>query len=66
MGVDLDTYRIYFRFLETDDEYFNYGTSEIPGEGRWQIYGLYLPKEVLKKVYWENARKILNVNGASQ
>ena len=66
MGVDLDTYRIYYRFLETDDEYFNYGTSDIPGQGRWQIYGLYLPREVLKKVYWENARKVLNIDGASQ
>jgi len=65
MGIDLDAYRIYYRFLETDDEYFNYGTGEIPGQGRWQIYGLYLPEEVLEKVYWANARQILGIEGDS-
>ncbi len=61
MGVDLDTYRTYYRFLETDDEYFNYGTGEIPDQGRWQIYGLFLHEDVLKKVYWENARQLFCV-----
>ena len=56
---DLDAYRLYYRFLETDDEYFNYGTSPIPGQGRWSIYGLYLPDEVLQKVYFQNAERIL-------
>ena len=65
MGVDLETYRIYFRFLETDDEYFNYGTGEIPGQGRWQIYGLDLPEKVLKKIYWENANRIFRKEGNS-
>ncbi|HXV44335.1 MAG TPA: amidohydrolase family protein, partial [Anaerolineae bacterium] len=40
VGANLDTYRLYYRFLETDDEYFNYGLSEIPPQGRWHIYGL--------------------------
>jgi len=56
---DLDAYRLYYRFLETDDEYFNYGTAPIPGQGRWSIYGLYLPDEVLQKVYFQNAERIL-------
>lgn len=60
LGPDLEEYRAYFRFLETDNEYFNYGTSEIPKQGRWQIYGLYLPDEALKKVYFSNADRILN------
>lgn len=59
---DLDAYRLYYRFLETDDEYFNYGTSPIPGQGRWSIYGLYLPDEVLQKVYFQNAERILSPN----
>ncbi len=58
MGPDVDTYRLMYRFLETDDEYFNYGTDEIPSQGRWQIYGLALPKNVLRKIYYENAEKI--------
>ncbi|MCI0394788.1 MAG: amidohydrolase [Chloroflexi bacterium] len=63
MGPDLETYRIYYRFLETDDEYFNYGTAEVPGQGRWYIYGLHLPDDVLKKVYHLNARRVLHLNG---
>ena len=57
-GADLETYQIYYRFLETDDEYFNYGDSEIPGQGRWYIYGLHLPDDVLDKVYRRNAERI--------
>jgi predicted TIM-barrel fold metal-dependent hydrolase len=59
-GPDLQTYRIMYRFLETDDEYFNYNASEIPLQGRWYVYGLYLPDEVLEKVYFQNAQKLLN------
>ena len=54
-GPDLASYRLYYRFLETDDEYFNYNVGEIPQQGRWYAYGLYLPDEVLEKVYWRNA-----------
>lgn len=58
-GPEPDAYRLYYRFLETDDEYFNYGLSEIPTQGRWQIYGLYLPDDVLEKIYFRNAERIL-------
>ncbi len=61
MSPDLDAYRLYYRFLETDDEYFNYNTSEFPVQGRWYVCGLYLPEDVLKKVYAENARRILKL-----
>ncbi len=59
MSPDLDAYRLSYRILETDDEYFNYNTSEVPAQGRWYAYGLYLPDEVLRKVYRENALKVL-------
>ncbi len=58
-----DTYRIYYRFLESDDEYFDYEPADIPGQGRWQIYGLYLPDDVLQRVYFLNAERILAPNG---
>ena len=61
MGPDLEAYRLNYRFLETDDEYFNYNPGEIPLQGRWHVCGLYLPEDVLKKVYRENARKILKI-----
>ncbi len=58
-GPDLETYRLYYRFLETADEYFNYNTSEIPLQGRWRICGLHLPQAVLKKVYYRNAARLI-------
>jgi uncharacterized protein len=51
-----EMYRNYFRWLETEDEYFPYW--DYPGQGRWGIYGMGLPDDVLKKVYHENAEKI--------
>jgi predicted TIM-barrel fold metal-dependent hydrolase len=60
-GPNLDEYRLSYRFLETDDEYFNYNTSEVPLQGRWYVYGLYLPDDVLRKVYSENAKKVLGI-----
>ncbi len=52
-------YRTYFRFLETDDEYFSYSSRSVPPQGRWQIYGPYLPDDVLEKVYFRNAEKVM-------
>ena len=60
-GLDKNAYQIYFRFLETDDEYFNYSSANIPPQGRWQIYGIGLPDKVLEKVYAGNARKVLRL-----
>ena len=51
-------YRLYFRFLETADEYFDY-PSHASRQGRWQIQGIYLPDDVLRKVYRENALRLL-------
>lgn len=58
-GPDIDAYRLYYRFLETDDEYFNYNLTPVPGQGRWYIYGLFLPDDVLYKVYYQNAYDLL-------
>jgi predicted TIM-barrel fold metal-dependent hydrolase len=52
-------YAGYFRFLETDDEYFAYSESDPPQMGRWTISGLYLPEDVLVQVYSGNARRII-------
>jgi predicted TIM-barrel fold metal-dependent hydrolase len=62
-GADLlpeeQMYRLYFRFLETEDEYFEY-PSHASRQGRWNIYGLNLPDDVLRKVYRENALRLLH------
>ncbi|MHC4532389.1 MAG: amidohydrolase family protein [Planctomycetota bacterium] len=52
-----DAYRIYYRFLETDDEYFDCAGGH-QRQGFWMIYGLYLPKDVLEKIYQKNAERI--------
>ncbi len=56
-----ELYEIYYRFLETDDEYFDYAPAKIPPQGRWKIYGIGLPETILKKVYYENASRILRI-----
>ena len=55
-----DTYKksefdVYFRVLESKDEYFDYYRKR---HGLWKMYGLNLPDEVLKKLYFKNALKL--------
>lgn len=45
----------YYRFFETKDEYFPYNSWDEHHQGRWNICGVYLPDEVLKKIYYKNA-----------
>ena len=54
-----ENYGIYFRFLETADEGFPHSTEEVPLMGRWAIGGLELPDDVLRRVYAENALRIV-------
>lgn len=56
--ADEGMYRNHFRWLETNDEYFDY--YGYPGQGRWKIYGMGLPDEVLRKIYYLNAEKLLS------
>jgi predicted TIM-barrel fold metal-dependent hydrolase len=54
-------YEIYYRFLETNDEYFDYAPAKIPPQGRWRIYGIDLSDSILRKVYFENAARLLRL-----
>jgi uncharacterized protein len=59
MGKDIyevNEYKWYFRALETRDEYFEYYRKR---HAFWRIYGFQLPDEVLRKVYYENALKLV-------
>ena len=53
----------YFRVLETEDEYFPYYKKY---HAFWRMYGLGLSDEVLKKVYYKNALRIIPNIDASQ
>jgi hypothetical protein len=52
---------IYYRFLETADEYFDYAPASVPPQGRWRIYGIELPDSVLQKIYHQNAARLLGI-----
>ena len=56
-----ELYRIYYRFLETDDDYFDYAPANVPPQGRWRIYGICLSDSILKKVYYANAARELGL-----
>ena len=66
-GPDRDLDRFWtphWRFLETDDEHFDHPAQMLsplgaPLQGRWRIYGVFLPDEVLRKIYYRNALKYL-------
>ncbi|MBK9167845.1 MAG: amidohydrolase [Bryobacterales bacterium] len=55
MGRAPSMYRGWWRLLETADEY-------MPGRIWWMYYGLELPPDVLRSLYRENARRLLNWN----
>lgn len=59
---DREAYRMYFRFLETDDEYFDCASGH-HRQGFWMIYGVFLPDAVLEKMYNKNAQRIFFADG---
>ena len=51
-----EEYTTYFRVLETEDDYFPYHKRY---HAFWRMYGLALPDDVLKKIYYKNALKVI-------
>jgi predicted TIM-barrel fold metal-dependent hydrolase len=51
-----EEYPYYWRVFETADEYFDYYRDY---HAFWKLYGMGLPDEVLKKVYFGNARRVV-------
>ncbi len=49
-------YPYYWRVLETEDEYFDYYRDY---HAYWKLYGVGLPDDVLRKVYFENAVRLM-------
>ena len=52
----IEEYFVYFRVLESADEYFDYYRKR---HAFWKMYGMHLPDDVLKKLYYKNALKII-------
>jgi len=64
LGTDVspptaEDYELYFRFLETADEYFPYDVEEPPGSGRWRVSALDLSPELAAGVVGNNARRLI-------
>lgn len=57
---DRTSYRMYYRFLESDDEYFDPSAGH-HRQGFWMIYGVCLPRGVLEKIYHRNAERLLGL-----
>jgi len=51
-----EEYATYFRVLETEDEYFPYHKKY---HAFWAMYGMGLPDDILKKIYYKNALRII-------
>jgi len=59
MGKDSysqEEFYTYFQVFETDDDYFDYYRRY---HAFWQMYGLDLPDEVLRKIYYQNAVRLV-------
>lgn len=68
-GVD-EFWTPHWRTLETYDEYFEHPAqirleTGAPAHGRWNISGLGLPDDVLRKIYYQNALRHLPALRAS-
>jgi predicted TIM-barrel fold metal-dependent hydrolase len=50
-----DEYPYYWRVFETNDEYFDYYRDY---HAFWKLYGIGLPDQVLRKLYYQNALKL--------
>lgn len=61
LAFNLDMYPIWYRFLETEDEYFPFRPASSAMPGLWRIYGIGLPEDLLRSVYRENARRVLHL-----
>jgi hypothetical protein len=62
MAPDPAWWAVYYRFLETRDESFPYdveGEDAAPSQGRWRIHGLGLSDDVLRRVYRDNAARLI-------
>ena len=55
-SYDAEEYPVYFRVFETGDEYFDYYRKY---HAFWKMYGLQLPDSILRKIYYENALRVI-------
>jgi len=49
-------YQAHFRYFESDDKNIDHPT---PIQGRWKVNAIHLPREILRKLYYDNAEKLI-------
>ncbi len=49
----------HWRFFQTSDENFAYAENPFPPQGLWNIHGINLPEAALKKLYFQNAERVI-------
>lgn len=54
-------FKSYLEFLQTENEYIEYPLWGVNRQGRWRVYGLDLPDDVLRKVLHDNAARLLGL-----
>lgn len=54
-------YEPFFRFMETEDEYFDYNQNHDLSNGQWKIYGAGLKPDDMKRIYYENASSVFHL-----
>jgi len=59
--ADRDAWQRWWRFLETDDEAFDYEDGDVPSQGRWQVAAAALPAAHLHALYRGNAERVLRL-----
>ncbi|MFH1964573.1 MAG: amidohydrolase family protein [Acidobacteriota bacterium] len=55
--INANMFHLNWRWYETNDEYFDVSKAH-HYQGRWMVYGISLPDDVLKKIYYQNALKL--------
>ncbi len=55
--ISPNMYHLNWRWYETNDEYFDVSRAH-HYQGRWMVYGVSLPDDVLQKIYYKNALKL--------
>ena len=58
-GPEVEVCRLHYRFFETPAEYVPYSSSMSPHQGNWRIYGVDLPDDALRKIYRDNAMRLI-------
>jgi predicted TIM-barrel fold metal-dependent hydrolase len=66
--IDPEAYHVFFRLIETEDEYFRYnpGTGPCVQQGRWAVSGLGLAPALAERVYGTNASRLLGLDRPNQ